>query len=46
MTPWDEYRNLKNTDFNTMKKKNLLDTRRILSRKNLKLNYVAVGIGI
>mgnify|MGYP006110885161 CR=1 FL=1 len=46
MTPWDEYRNLKNADFNTMKKKNLLDTRRILSRKNLKLNYVAVGIGI
>ena len=46
MTPWDEYRNLKNSDFSDMRKKNLLDTRRLLSTKKLKLNYVAVGIGI
>ena len=46
MTPWDEYRNLKNSDFNSMRKKNLLDTRRLLSTKKLKLNYIAVGIGI
>ena len=46
MTPWDQYRNLKNSDFNDMRKKNLLDTRRLLSAKKLKLNYIAVGIGI
>ena len=45
MTPWDEYRDLKNSDFNHMRKKNLLDTRRLLSTKKLKLNYIAVGIG-
>jgi hypothetical protein len=28
-----------------MKQKNLIDTRRILSDKKLKLNYVATGIG-
>ena len=46
MTPWDQYRNLKNSDFNDMRKKNLLDTRRLLSAKKLKLNYIAIGIGI
>ena len=45
MTPWNEYRDLKNSDFKGMRKKNLLDTRRLLSTKKLKLNYIAIGIG-
>ena len=45
MTPWNEYRDLKNSDFKGMRKKNLLDTRRLLSTKKLKLNYTAIGIG-
>tara|TARA_Y100000590_G_scaffold43848_1_gene46720 strand:+ start:43720 stop:45033 length:1314 start_codon:yes stop_codon:yes gene_type:complete len=45
MTSWDQYRNLKNSSFNQMKQKNLIDTRRLLSHKKLKLNYIAVGIG-
>ena len=45
LTAWDEYKTLKNSSFNEMRRKNLIDTRRILSSKKLKLNYVGIGIG-
>ena len=45
LTSWKEYKNLNSSSFIGMKQKNLIDTRRILSDKKLKLNYVAIGIG-
>ena len=45
LTSWKEYKNLNSSSFIGMKQKNLIDTRRILSDKKLKLNYVATGIG-
>ncbi len=45
MTPWKQYDQLKNSDFNGMRKKIIIDTRRILSKKKLKAEYLAIGVG-
>ena len=46
MTPWKVYTKLTNNDFQKMKKKLVIDTRRILSRKNLNVEYLAIGLGL
>ena len=46
MTPWKVYTKLKSNDFQKMKKKLVIDTRRILSRKNLNVEYLAIGLGL
>jgi len=46
MTPWVQYRKLKNKDISLMKNKIIIDTRRILDKSNLKIKYYAVGKGI
>jgi len=45
MTAWKQYRNLTNNDFRSMKNKVVIDTRRILNNKNLKIEYHALGKG-
>ncbi len=45
MTPWKIYTKLKNTSFKNMKRKLIIDTRRILSGKNLNVEYFALGMG-
>jgi UDPglucose 6-dehydrogenase len=45
MTPWKQYSNLKNSDFDTMKKKIIIDTRRILNLNNNDLTYIGLGVG-
>jgi len=45
MTPWREYTKLKNDDFNNMKKKLVIDTRRLFSKKKMKIDYIALGVG-
>ncbi|MEC7878422.1 MAG: UDP-glucose/GDP-mannose dehydrogenase family protein [Bacteroidota bacterium] len=45
MTPWREYTKLKNNDFKNMKKKLVIDTRRIFSKKKMNIDYIALGIG-
>ncbi len=45
MTPWKQYSNLRNSDFDTMKKKIIIDTRRILNLNNNNLTYIGLGIG-
>jgi len=45
MTGWEDYTKLKENDFQSMKKKNVIDTRRILSKKKLSVNYLTLGIG-
>ena len=45
MTPWKIYTKLKNNSFKNMKRKLIIDTRRILSRKNLNAEYFALGMG-
>lgn len=45
MTAWNDYMKLTNKDFRFMKNKLVIDSRRILAKKNLKLNYYAIGIG-
>jgi UDPglucose 6-dehydrogenase len=44
MTPWHDYSKLTNNDLKLMKRRVVVDTRRILSPK-LKAEYYAVGIG-
>ena len=46
MTPWGQYKKLKNKDIALMKNKKVIDTRRILDKSNLKIKYYAVGKGI
>ena len=46
MTPWKVYTKLKNSDFQKMEKKLIVDTRRILSGKNLNAEYLALGLGL
>ena len=46
MTPWGQYKKLKNKDIALMKNKKVIDTRRILDKSNLKIKYYAVGEGI
>ena len=45
MTSWEIYRKLKNNDFKNMKRKLIIDTRRILSEKNLNGKYFGLGLG-
>ena len=45
MTPWKIYTKLKNNDFKNMKRKLIIDTRRILSGRNLNVEYFALGMG-
>ena len=45
VTPWNEYKLLSENDFKTMRKKVVIDTRRIL--KNIQnINYHPLGIGV
>ena len=45
MTPWKQYSNMKNTDFQKMSRKFVIDTRRILNHENLNIEYHALGLG-
>jgi len=45
MTAWNQYKSLTNKDFKLMKNKVVIDTRRILNNKKLKINYYALGQG-
>ena len=45
MTGWKQYEKLSNNDFKRMKKKIVIDCRRILAKKNLDVEYFAIGIG-
>jgi len=45
LTYWKEYQTLTENDFKKMRKPFVIDTRRILTKKRLKLNYVALGVG-
>lgn len=45
MTSWKEFSRLNNTHFKNMKRKLIIDTRRILKNKNSKIEYYALGIG-
>ncbi len=45
MTPWKQYSKLRNSDFDVMKKKIIIDTRRILNLNNSNLTYIGLGIG-
>jgi len=45
MTPWKQYSKLQNNDFNGMRKKNIIDTRRILNIDDNDINYIGLGIG-
>jgi len=45
LTHWKEYQTLTENDFKIMRKPLVIDTRRILTKKRLKLNYVALGVG-
>jgi len=45
MTSWQNYHKLKNSDFQKMRNKIIIDTRRILHKKKLSVSYHALGIG-
>ena len=45
MTPWKQYSKLQNIEFEGMRKKNIIDTRRILNIDNNDVNYIGLGIG-
>lgn len=45
MTPWYQYSRLTNNDFKVMKKRIVVDTRRLLLNHKLNVRYHAVGIG-
>ncbi len=45
MTAWKQYRDLDNSHFKFMKKRIIIDSRRILLEKKLDAEYYAVGIG-
>lgn len=45
MTPWKEYGRLTNNDFRTMKRKLIIDTRRLFIGHNLNAEYHAIGVG-
>jgi len=45
MTPWKQYSRLNNNTFYGMKSKIIIDTRRMLTKKKLKADYIAIGIG-
>ncbi len=45
LTSWDEYTKLSNESFSLMKTPFLIDTRRLLTKKNLSIKYVGLGVG-
>ena len=45
MTQWKQYEKLTNNDFKQMKKKMIIDCRRILADKQLDVDYYAIGFG-
>ena len=45
MTQWKQYEKLTNNDFKQMKKKMIIDCRRILVNKQLDVDYYAIGFG-
>ena len=45
MTPWEQYSKLQKEDFKKMRKKNIIDTRRILNIHGTDINYIGLGIG-
>jgi UDP-N-acetyl-D-mannosaminuronate dehydrogenase len=45
MTKWKEYEKINNKTIEHMNKKFIIDTRRILSNKNLDAKYHAIGLG-
>jgi len=45
MTQWKQYEKLVNNDFKHMKKKMVIDCRRILTDKQLDVDYYAIGLG-
>ena len=46
MTNWKEYEGINNKTINHMDKKFIIDSRRILSNKNLDAKYYAIGLGL
>jgi len=45
MTQWKQYEKLSNNEFKKMKKKLVIDCRRMLAQKQLDTDYYAIGIG-
>jgi hypothetical protein len=45
MTQWKQYEKLNNNDFNYMTKKLVIDCRRMLIKKELNVEYYAIGLG-
>ena len=45
MTKWKEYEGINNKTTKYMDKKFIIDTRRILSNKNLDVKYYGIGLG-
>jgi Predicted UDP-glucose 6-dehydrogenase len=45
MTQWKQYEKLVNNDFKRMKKKLVIDSRRMLAEKQLDVDYYAIGLG-
>ncbi len=45
MTAWPEYSKITNQDIKNMKKRVIIDSRRILKNQNLDCDYTAIGIG-
>ena len=45
MTPWEQYTRLSNKEFELMKNKIIIDTRRLLTKKKLNVKYYATGLG-
>jgi len=45
ITPWNDYSKISNNEIKFMKKKLIIDTRRLLVKKKLDVEYFAVGIG-
>ena len=44
MTPWKQYESIGEENFQTMKQKIVIDTRRLFINKKLKVQYHAIGI--
>ena len=45
MTGWKEYEKINNETIKHMAKKFIIDSRRIISNKNLNAKYFAIGLG-
>jgi UDPglucose 6-dehydrogenase len=45
MTQWKQYKKLNNNQFKYMKRKFVIDCRRMLVKKQLDVNYYAIGVG-